>query len=1061
MKKTFLTLALIFLTTSMFSQADNVTVEKNSQGMKLVVNGKDFMINGMNWDYVPIGSTITDPGIWNRSDEVIMAALDAEMLLLKNMGVNAIRTYGLKPKWVKYIYENYGIYTMLNITFGAYGLTINGAWTPQTDYADPATRKILMQEAIDMANAYKDTPGLLLYMIGNENNYHLSWTGAETEAIPIEGVDSNKIKSARALYKAFNDATLEIKKLDTSHPVAICNGDLLYIDLVKEECKDIDIYGTNMYRGISFGDAFQKVKDDLNMPILFAEFGADAFNARDNKEDQYSQAYYMTGNWKEIYANAAGLGKTGNSLGGFTFQFSDGWWKYKQTENLDIHDNVAVWPNGGYPRDQEKSTDNNMNEEWFGICAKGPTNTRGLYTLYPRAAYYSLKEAHQIDPYAEGMSLDFLSNHFDNIQIMDAVLRARGDKAAMGGGSNQKIRISQLRAEFTTFNTGGSLLTTPDTENPNENAYPNQLGFDHMQSYYVGIEGNPSSNMRANVNFNILGNVAENPIDEIFYENAGRPVTIVGVDGGNDIDVEIADFNRVRVYNAEFEWNAKDFDLRGFYRTGHYHWGYEGDMFGLYPEANYGPNLDIYGGEILGIEVDGKRAFKGLKAAFGPQLWWGANPTMLLKYSKNFKGWDITGIYHRDLNTDLTFDETGRRVLDANQVRSGVIPAWPMERATIAVERDFGKFGLAVGGIWGGNPLNGSVYQDVRGSSGNYTVVEDKIKSTDNWGAKAKITYEGGRFNMYAQGSVMGLVANGGADQTQTFTGWRLRDSGSGNMTNFLSGFTYSVGDFQIAPNFMWQKPLVDAMPTDVPAPGRLRNVIDDPFAVRGGNREMTAGEILLTYDPTPGTWMYEWNNDRSEDAKFAANLGFVFRHLPTQQDAHIGFNANRTFFAFPNTVAAEDLWEINSRMVSKVSNNLGIIGNFYYGNAQANGDDSRLIKRFGGDIRMIYNKIKVVSHIKINDWGPFDYHRDFNLTYPTQLMLDVSTSISRPDWFVLPDTRIGIRGTWRALDQYSPRYAPNATANEFSMEPVVSPVGFDNGTEWEIRTYIHINIGK
>jgi hypothetical protein len=30
----------------------------------------------------------------------------------------------------------------------------------------------------------------------------------------------------------------------------------------------------------------------------------------------------------------------------------------------------------------------------------------------------------------------------------------------------------------------------------------------------------------ANVNFNVLGNVAENPIDEIFYENRGRSRTV-------------------------------------------------------------------------------------------------------------------------------------------------------------------------------------------------------------------------------------------------------------------------------------------------------------------------------------------------------------------------------------------------------------------------------------------------------------------------------------------------------------------------------------------------------
>ncbi|MDZ7645671.1 MAG: hypothetical protein U5K54_00025 [Cytophagales bacterium] len=117
-----------------------------------------------------------------------------------------------------------------------------------------------------------------------------------------------------------------------------------------------------------------------------------------NAEDQESQAYYMVSNWKEIYENAAGLGKTGNSIGGFTFQFSDGWWKFGQTKNLDVHDNNASWANGGYKNDFVEG-ENNMNEEWFGICAKGLTTPRGLYSLYPRAAYYALKEAHALNPY--------------------------------------------------------------------------------------------------------------------------------------------------------------------------------------------------------------------------------------------------------------------------------------------------------------------------------------------------------------------------------------------------------------------------------------------------------------------------------------------------------------------------------------------------------------------------------------------------------------------------------------------------------------------------------------
>jgi hypothetical protein len=1054
MKNIFLTILLFLFILNGFAQADKVAVFNNEQGMKLVVNGKDFMINGMNWDYIPVGTNFSY-SLWRQPDDLIKAALDSEMELLKNMGVNTIRVYtGIQPKWIAYIHENYGIYTMLNHSFGRYGLTINGVWKAVTDYRDPATQKILISEATDMAKTYKNTPGLLLFLLGNENNYGLFWAGAETEDFPDEEDKKAEVgeKRGRPMYKLMNDAAVKIKAIDGSHPVAICNGDVLFVDIIAQECKDVDIYGTNMYRGKSFGDAFKVIRDKLNKPILFTEFGADAFNAITNQEDQKMQAFYMVQNWKEIYQNAAGLGKANNSIGGFTFQFSDGWWKYGQTKNLDVHDNNASWLGGGYDLDT-KDGSNNMNEEWFGICAKGPTNSAGLYTLYPRAAYYALKQAHSINPYNLGVTGESVTNHFNDIQLMDAVLRARADKAAMGG--NEKIRLSNMRAEFTTFNTGGSLLTTPQFADGAGDAFPDRLGFDHMQSYFVGVQGQPSANIKAEVNFNILGNVAGNPIDDIFYENVGRPTQVETPNG----TATITDNNRLRVYNAEFEWNAEDFDLRGFYRTGHYHWGYEGDFFALYPEAYYGPNLDIYNGEISGIEVDGKGALSGLKAAFGPQLWWGANPAVLLKYQRTIKGLDFSAIYHKDIVSGSGLDENGNRVLDPTQLRTGVIPALPTERASIAVEKKLDNFGIKLGAIWGGKPLNGRVYQDI---NENGQVVNDKIQSTDNFGGKAKITYTNAGFNWYAQGSVMGLVANGGADATLTFTGWKLKDSGSGNMSNVLTGVAYNFGGkFQIAPNFMYQKPLVEAMPNGVSAPGRLRNFVDDPFVVRAGNREMTAGEILFTFDPTPGTYMYEFDNDKAEDAKFAMNLGFIYRQLPTTQDAAIGFLANRSSFAFSKSAPAADLWEIHSRMVSKINPDLGLIANFYYGTGQANGDSERLIYRGGVDLRMIYNKMKLTGMLKVNDWGPFDYHRDFNLTFPLQLMLDFSTSVGKPNWLVLPDTKVGIRGTWRALDQFSPRYLPNETTNEFDTAPTISPVGFSNGSEWEIRTYIHINIGK
>ncbi len=1048
MKKILLTLIFFLSLTSIFAQTDKISIINNNDGAKLLVNGNSFMINGMNWDYFPIGTNY-NYSLWKQSDDVIKAALDIEMTLLKNMGVNAIRQYaGVQPKWIQYIYEKYGIYTVLNHTFGRYGLTLDGVWAANTDYSDPRVHKILLKEVKQMVENYKNVPGVLMYMLGNENDYGLFWEGAETENIPME--DRKSTHKALALYQLFEEAFVEIKKIDSSHPTAMCNGEVLFIDIIAKECPDMDIFSINCYRGKSFGDIFEKVKKVLNKPMFFSEFGSDAYNSIENAEDQKDQAEYDLNNWKEIYQNAAGMGKAGNSLGGFTFQFCDGWWKYKQTADLEVHNTNASWSNGGYQFDF-KSGVNNMNEEWFGICAKGATTERGIYQLYPRAAYYALKEAYKFNPYANGATPKKLESHFAAINIAGAVLQARGDAASLNSEGSKTISVG-LRAEITTFNTGGNLITTGNNNlivDPSKTSYPDKLGFDHMESYYLNVDVKPSGNVHANVSVNILGNVAGNPIDEVFYENRGRsnPVTV------NGTTYDLSGAERVKVYSAKFDWDDKWFTLAGFYRTGHYHWGYDGDFFGLYREANYGPNMDIYQGNApFGFEVNCKKELNGLTLAFGPELWWGANPAVMAKYYREILGFTTSLMYQEDI--DQLKSTTS----------SNVLPTPKTRKTTFYVKRKFGPVGIELGGIWAGSPLVGRSFQlvDVENSK----VYADNINLKDTWGGKGKITLQVGPLNWYAQGAAMGLVAEAGPDATKTFTGWRLKDSGSGNQYNFLSGLAYSIGDLQIAPNFLWQKPIIGPIPTgivdkDTKLTATPRNILNDPFVVRA-NRETVAGELLLTYDPTPATWMYEWDNDMAEDAPFACNVDFVYRHLPTTMDATIGFMADRTRFVFNGAPAAHDLWETNIHIVSKLTSEFGLIANLLTGNGQANGTDARIIQRYSGDLTMIYKKIKLLGSCKVNDWGPYDYHRDYNITYPLQLVADLSTSASKATWFILPDTRLGIRATWRALDQYSSRYCPT-TSIDNSGKVVANPYakGYGYGNEWEIRTYVHFNIGK
>jgi hypothetical protein len=107
---------------------------------------------------------------------------------------------------------------------------------------------------------------------------------------------------------------------------------------------------------------------------------------------------------------------------------------------------------------------------------------------------------------------------------------------------------------------------------------------------------------------------------------------------------------------------------------------------------------------------------------------------------------------------------------------------------------------------------------------------------------------------------------------------------------------------------------------------------------------------------------MYEWDNDFAEDAKFAdESLFFAINPLPKMLQLIL---ANRSLFAFPNSTPAQDLWEVNSRVVSKVHPDLGFIGNFtLVMHRQMVVTD--VIERLGGDIRIIYNKVKVTTTVK------------------------------------------------------------------------------------------------
>ncbi len=1009
---------------------NSVEVYKDERGYQLLVDGKPTMVFGMNWGYMPIGQNYTY-NFWNKPDEIIVEALEGDMRLLQEMGVNVVRQYvGVPARWINYIYEKYGIYTALNHAVGRYGMTIDGVWVSPVDYSDEHFRELVKQEIAELVAEYKDTPGLLMWMLGNENNYGLYWKSNEIEDLPeAEQGDARAV----FLYSLFGEITEQIHAMDSNHPVAIVNGDLGFLEVIKEESPNIDIFGTNVYRGASSRDLFERVESELGVPLMYAEFGSDAYDAKRGIEDPVAQALYLQSLWQEIYEQSYGKGRVQNAIGGMIFQWSDGWWKYDQEVNLDVHDNTASWGNDAYRFDYVEG-ENNMNEEWFGITSKGRANSRGIYSVYPREAYYVLQDAFELDPYAPGTDIEVIRQHFGRIGP-----RSSADTQSKLAKLEKFTPI--VRVDFETFTTGGRQLNDPDRDSTR---------FGDTESIYLGMEVRPTQGVRAKVVINGLGNVALNPINEIFYEDRGQPVGFEDVEGN-----VVALSERFQIYEAAFDWDNKYFLLESFFRgPGHYHWGYEGDFFGLYPEVHQQFDIDTYNANApIGLTFTGKDKIKGLTIAFGPELWWGANPTILGKYYREFGDFAFAVIHQEDF---------AQRLPDT--FASSVIPQPRSRKSTLFFGYTAKRVKLEAGVISGRSNFIGESYETARQTDGpsyldsGYIILDGKVRFADTLGGKVKLTYNAAPFFWYVQGGMRGLVSDGGVDNTMTITGWSLKESGQGNHWAVSSGIGYYLGKVILAPNFLAQRPLEGPLPfipdafdpnTGLYFPGvQARNQLSDPFWVRS-NRETYGFELLVGWDPTPETPLYAWDNAQREDADVSVALDFVYRILPTAQDAAVAIGVPDTgvgpdfLFAFPSSAPARNLWDLSARTIVNFTYNMRLVNWVYAGQGQANGDNPRTVSRFGTYGWYSLGSFTANYFLKFNDWGPYDYHKDFNLTYPLQVLIDLSYAYMPPALYAPAATRFGVAGQFRNLNRFSNRY----------LYDPADPGR--KGREWEIKTYV------
>jgi len=997
------------------AQANKVETYKDESGWKLKVDGEDFYVKGVVWSYSPRGQNYSY-GLFNESDDFIRKVLDYDFGLMKKMGVNTIRSFTMiPPEWVEYIYREHGIMTVINPLMGRYGYTVDGQWVPFTDYSDPITRATLKRDMQEYVQRYKDTPGVLMFAFGNESNYGLSWSSFEIENLP-EG-EQNTAK-ARYLYSLFEEVISAGQAIAPNHPFSIVNGDIQYIDLIAELVPSLDVLGSNVYRGTSFTDLWQRVDEKLDLPVVFFEFGSDAFNARTFQEDQAAQALILKEQWQEMYQQAYGNGGVGNSIGGYIFEWRDEWWKYLQTENLDIQDTNASWSNQAYLFDWTPDG-NNMNEEWFGIAALGTPNAEGVYKAIPRMAYDVMKEVFSMDPYDASRSdinRMFATMDVDYYELRGDVRRVKAEVVE----SERRLRFTggRFEAEF----------VTRGEDQPIEEEGENALEFSDGQMVFLDFAFNPNSRLDGQFTLNVLGDVADKRPLEFSYGDRGldREIDVATeeIEGIPVTPVRIDDGRRIEIYDFSAQYRGDDFDLEAFYHTPRFHWGYEGDFFGLVAEATDIAGIDVWDASApSGVEIKGKGTWEGLTVLAGPEVYWGANPKAIVKYDWNLADMDWTFIHSEDVA------RRGESVGGAGQTER------QSRQTTIYAKKEFvNGWELELGGIMSATEKVGEKFD--RFAGGN--VFLDEVDWDDTLGFKAKLTFPLLGTRSFVSAEHAGIVADAG--QYHTVYGvsdpTNLPYSGLGNKQEYIAGMQMFFGNLMVFPRVLYRDNLVHANPLVEPEivdgilqPGtNPRNRDADPFAVLG-NREARSGEIYFTWDPTGATPYYDWDNEWREDAPFAVDFGGTYTEFPTFTDSYRFFFApTESNAAFGQGLPAEDVWTLSSRVTINTPNRTKLIFKGIRGFQQSTGDPTGGTRDFWElHGKAVWGGRHVLSGYFMKDrWGPYDFYRQFNITFPEQVKLDYSYLLGS-GFGAIADrlsedhaTQVGVRALYRSFGEDS-----------------------------------------
>lgn len=368
---------------------------------QFLVSGKPYIIKGISYFPVTLGQSPDAGNLedWMNQDRNSNGKPDApydafvdknfnnkqdadepsvgDFALFEDIGINTLRLYhqATNKELLRDLYKTHGIGILMGDFLGMYTTGSGASWEEGTDYTNEEQRKNMMASVKKMLDEYKDEPYILMWVLGNENNYGGTFGHV--------GGAGNAGKYPDAYYSFINEVAKYIRTIDPVHPIAVCNGDTLYLDICARYAPDIDVFGLNSYRGAYGFDhtIWYDIMKAYDKPVVIMEYGCPLFiEGKPLNYQEEKQAEYIVGNWEGMYYNSCGYG-VGNVLGGILFEWVDGWWKSGQPPRFSpwMHETKGNWV-GPFPGKWSY-------EEWFGLTGQGD-GTQSPFLRQLRKSYY-------------------------------------------------------------------------------------------------------------------------------------------------------------------------------------------------------------------------------------------------------------------------------------------------------------------------------------------------------------------------------------------------------------------------------------------------------------------------------------------------------------------------------------------------------------------------------------------------------------------------------------------------------------------------------------------------